>query len=125
MSKNQNITPADLAAKAAAEGVVIPTQPDEKVPAEVTEEQNTDAKVVNEDGESTKKSLKDRLGSVTAKLKANKKNLALVGAAAAVATVAFLKYAKKKVEDEILEVVEVEPIDEAEGPVIGRDDSAA
>lgn len=102
MSKSQNITPADLAAKAAAEGVVIPTQPDEKAPAEVGTENDT-PQVVAGETEETKKSLKERLGSVTDKLKANKKNLALVGAAAAVATVAFLKYAKKKAEEALVE----------------------
>jgi coenzyme F420-reducing hydrogenase gamma subunit len=122
-AKNTNVTPADVVAKATEEKLIttVPAQAEEvDVDARTCESQ------VDESPELTvieggKKSLKERLAVVTEKLKENKKVLITVGAAAGVAALAFAKYAKKKAE----EALAVEPLDEAEGPVIGVDDSAA
>lgn len=124
MSKNQNVTPADVAAKAAAEGVVIPSQPEEKAPAETTAEQDG-AQVINENGEDSKDPrFKARLASLTNLVKENKRAIVALGAAAVVAGVAFAKYAKKKVEEEIVETL-AEGLNEVVNDAEAENDSAA
>jgi cellulose biosynthesis protein BcsQ len=110
MSKNTDaVTPLTVAAKAAADGVVIPTQAEEK-PAEVTEAKTGEQVVDEKNSEgNTDPRFKARLASLTNLLKENRRVIVGLGAAAVVAGVAFAKYAKKKVEEEILEAVEVEP----------------
>jgi NAD-dependent SIR2 family protein deacetylase len=56
--------------------------------------------------EGEKKTLKERLASVSEKLKENKKAVIAVGAAVGVAALAFVKYAKKQAEEALVEVTD-------------------
>lgn len=108
---SKNVTPADVAAKAAEEKLVtVPAQ------AEGEKSEETPDLTVLEGG---KKSLKERLASVGEKLKANKNALVALGAVAAVATVAVVKYVKQRAEETVLELVEDEDVAD------GTDESAA
>lgn len=94
-SKNTNVTPADVAAKAAEEKLVT------TVPAQGNSDE---AKTGDQEGNITtgetnqKSAFAQRLSSLTEKLKANKKVVIAVGAAVGVSTLAFVKYAKAKAE---------------------------
>lgn len=98
MSNNAktNVTPADVAAKAAEEKLVEPTVPAQaegektKVDADTTETPKLTVL------EGSKKSLKERLAAVTEKVKENKKAFVAIGIASAAATVAIAKIAAKR-----------------------------
>lgn len=105
MSKNTTTTAADLAAQAAEDGLVTDEKDTKKtVPAQATAETQSEKTDGSDDAlVGTKKSLKERLASVTEKLKANKKAnkkalLVVSAAAVGMTTVAFVKYAKKQAE---------------------------
>lgn len=97
-----NVTPADVAAKAAEEKLVVPAQAEgEKVEPQEVVEKNTDG---NTDETPEKKSVKDRLAGLTEKLKQNKKTLIGVAAVAGAATFTLVKYVKSQA----TEVVELD-----------------
>lgn len=103
MSNNKNaakVTAESVAAQAAEENLVVPTQKNENSdkPVEVVEETTETTEVVEGD----KKSFKERLVGVTEKLKENKKVVAGVAVSVALAAVAFAKFAAKQ-------AVEAEP----------------
>lgn len=105
MSNNKNaakVTAESVAAQAAEENLVVPTQKNENSdkPVEVVEE--TTEVVELEVVEGDKKSFKERLVGVTEKLKENKKVVAGVAVSVALAAVAFAKFAAKQ-------AVEAEP----------------
>jgi hypothetical protein len=56
--------------------------------------------------EGEKKSFKERLTSVTEKLKENKKTVMAVGAAVGIVALTFAKYAKKQAEEALVEVID-------------------
>lgn len=106
MSNNKNntkVTAESVAAQAAEEKLVVPTQQAEEVKIvtdEVVEETIKDPEL--EVIEGGKKSLKERLTSVTEKLKENKKVVAGVAVSVALAAVAFAKFAAKQAVEETL-----------------------
>jgi hypothetical protein len=104
---NENVTVEDVVAKAAEQKLVTPT-----VPAQGDNKDSEQPKltVVEEVEGDEKKSLKDRLEALTEQIKKNKKTLIGVGAAVAVATIAFAKLAKQKA----TEVIETVADDESE-----------
>jgi hypothetical protein len=97
----KTVTPKDVAEMAAEDKLVttVPAQA-EGEKSKVSEPQDSGSGEKN-----VKKSLKDRLTVVTEKLKANKKVVIAVGAAVGVATIAFVKYAKKQAEAAIDETL--------------------
>lgn len=107
-AKNTNVTPADVAAKAAEEKLVVPAQAEgEQDGPQVTDEKSDQT----EAPELTvvvggKKSLKERLAEVTQKAKDNRKILVGVGATVGAATLLFVKYAKRKAEEALVEIVD-------------------
>lgn len=108
MSNNKNTTtPADVAAKAAEEKLVVPAQ---TTKVEITEEgvttiEEPKLKVVSsEDAEGNeKKSPKERVQGLVAKAKERKKLLIGLGVTAGVMVYSFAKYAKKQVEAQVAE----------------------
>lgn len=125
---NTGATPKDVADKALAEKLVVPAQGNVEITDDgvtvTTSEPKTDGSVDSGSGEKTKKSYKDRLAGVTAKLKENKKTLVMVGATIAVATLAFAKYAKKQAEQALTEASDEETVTEDQEKLI-LDDMAA
>lgn len=105
--------PADVAAKAVEEKLVVPAQAEgeQDGPKEpLSGEKDAPELSVIEGG---KKTLKERFAQVAEKVKANKKNVAIaVGAAASVATLAFVQYAKKKAEAALFEAANEETVTE-------------
>lgn len=91
-SKNNTSAPVDAAAKVVEEKVTT-------VPAQANPEIATETGT-GEDVEAAKKSLKDRLASVAAKLKANKKTVFIVSATVGVTALAFVKYTQQKAEQD-------------------------
>uniref|UniRef100_A0AAU7GZP6 Holin n=1 Tax=Streptomyces phage Scarif TaxID=3158858 RepID=A0AAU7GZP6_9CAUD len=118
MSKNANVTVADAVAQAAEEKLVtVPQQNTDSTTEEknvTADEKKTDEtpelKVV--DGE--KKTLGQRLDAGIAKLRENRKTVLIAGASITAAAVAFAKFARKQVEEVIVEttVVTTEATDE-------------
>lgn len=113
MSSNQkNVTPADVAAKAAEEKLVtvVPAQAEkaEKATEEpVAETEAPELKIVK--GETVdKKTLKERVGELAKKAKGNKNVLIAAGTVATVSVLAFMKYAKKKAEEALVEAANEE-----------------
>ncbi|QAY16259.1 hypothetical protein SEA_ICEWARRIOR_47 [Streptomyces phage IceWarrior] len=105
MSNNKNaakVTAESVAAQAAEENLVVPTQKNENSdkPVEVVEE--TTEVVELEVVEGDKKSFKERLVGVTEKLKENKKVVAGVAVSVALAAVAFAKFSAKQAAEETL-----------------------
>ncbi|AOZ64913.1 hypothetical protein SEA_MAYA_48 [Streptomyces phage Maya] len=140
MSNNKNaakVTAESVAAQAAEENLVVPTQKNENSdkPVEVVEE--TTEVVELEVVEGDKKSFKERLVGVTEKLKENKKVVAGVAVSVALAAVAFAKFAAKQTTEETEETEEdvesqfvyddeLNPaVDPVTGEVVKDDESAA
>lgn len=113
-AKNSNVTPADVAAKAAEEKLVT------TVPAQAEGEQDgpqvTDKKSDQTEApeltvvEGGKKSLKERLAEVAKTAKDNRKVLVGVGATIGAATLLFVKYAKRKAEEALVEAAESDEV---------------
>jgi hypothetical protein len=130
-----NATPADVAAKAAEEKLVVPSQNEgEKTKGDVVVEETIE--VTAESPELTvidggKKTLKDRLKSLTEKVEANKKPVIALGIAVAAATVAFAKVAaKRSLEKELVEAEnegpsETEQYDELKNTAVASDETTA
>ncbi|QEQ93741.1 hypothetical protein SEA_JAYLOCIRAPTOR_48 [Streptomyces phage Jaylociraptor] len=140
MSNNKNaakVTAESVAAQAAEENLVVPTQKNENSdkPVEVVKE--TTEVVELEVVEGDKKSFKERLVGVTEKLKENKKVVAGVAVSVALAAVAFAKFAAKQTTEETEETEEdvesqfvyddeLNPaVDPVTGEVVKDDESAA
>jgi len=126
-----NVTPADVAAQAAEEKLVVPAQ-GEKVAEETVVEEKVE--VTTEEPELTvieggKKSLKDRVTALAKKVEKNKKAFIAVGIAAAAATVAVAKVvAKRSVEKELAQAEtpdEVEQYEEIKDTAVAADVTAA
>jgi hypothetical protein len=107
-------TAADVAAQAAEEKLVVPTQADKPAVStvEITEdgvsildEQDTPELTVIEGEKGAKKSFKERVSELGEKLKANKKALALTVAAVGVTTVAVVTFVKTQAVAALDEVV--------------------
>lgn len=108
MTNNSKITPADVAAKAVEENLVttVPSQNDGE--KKVATEETPELTVV----EGEKKTFKERVAELREKLKENKKAVIAVGAAAGIAGIAFVKYAKKRAEEQLEMVVSEEDADD-------------
>lgn len=121
-AKNSNVTPADVAAKAAEEKLVttVPAQAEgeQTVEEPKTGEQEPKLTVV----EGGKKSLKERLAEVAKTAKDNRKVLVGVGATIGAAALLFVKYAKRKAEEALVEAAES---DEVADDQPATDESAA
>jgi hypothetical protein len=105
-NKNTKVTAESVAAQAAEENLVVPAQSEKASELEVIEE-TTEAPEL-EVIEGGKKSFKERLVSVTEKLKENKKVVAGVAVSVALAAVAFAKFAAKQADEETLSEDEVD-----------------
>lgn len=125
-----NVTPADVAAQAAEEKLVVPAQ-GEKVTEETVVEEKVEvaeepALTVIEGG---KKSLKERMTALAEKVEKNKKAFIAVGIAAAAATVAVAKVvAKRSLEKELAQAEdknEVEQYEEIKDTTVATDETAA
>lgn len=118
-AKNSNVTPQDVAAKAAEEKLVVPAQAEEPKTGDAQADPKSDGTPELEVIEGGKKSLKERLAELKAKkLHTNKKIVLSVAATIGVATLAFIKYAKRKAEESLVE-------DESGDDQLKTDDSAA
>jgi len=124
-----NATPADVAAKAAEEKLVVPAQGEKTTQETVVEEkvETTEEPTLTViDG--GKKSLKDRLTALAKKVEENKKTVIAVGLAVAAATVAVAKVAAKRSlenEDAQAEDDEVEQYEEIKNTAVASDETAA
>lgn len=100
-AKNSNVTPADVAAKAAEEKLVVPAQadPEETTAGEKTAEETPELTVIEGGKKDLKTRVNDKFVGLAGLLGRHKKTLIAVGAAASVAAVAFAKYAKNKAEE--------------------------
>lgn len=128
-----NVTPADVAAQAAEEKLVVPSQ-GEKVTEETVVEEKVEvtteepALTVIEGG---KKSLKERAKALAEKVEKNKKAVIAVGIAAAAATVAVAKVvAKRSLEKELAKAEnenrdEVDQYEEIKDTAVASDETAA
>lgn len=139
MANNKaNVTPETVAAQAAEEKLVVPSQPEgeEKTAkgAQATEAQEPQEEKGGEPEltviEGGKKSLKERLTAVAKKVEENKKAFIAVGIAAAAATVAVAKVvAKRSLEKELAkaenETDEVEQYEEIKDTAVATDETAA
>lgn len=131
-NSKSTVTPADVAAQAAEEKIVVPSQGEK-----VTEETVVEEKIeVTEEPELTvieggKKTLKERLTALAKKVEENKKTVVAVGIAAAAATVAVAKVvAKRSLEKELTKAEtenrdEVDQYEEIKDTAVASDETAA
>lgn len=134
-NSKSNVTAADVAAQAAEENLVVPTQAE----GEKTAKQQEPVVEAAKDGEEPtltvieggKKSLKERLTAVAKKVEENKKAFVAVGIAAAAASVAIAKVvAKRSLEKELAQAEnedrsEAEQYEEIKETAVASDETAA
>lgn len=131
MANNSKVTPADVAAQAAEEKLIVPAQGEKVTEETVVEEQ---VEVTTEEPaltviEGGKKSLKERAKALAEKVEKNKKAFIAVGIAAAAATVAVAKVvAKRSLEKELAQAEErdeTEQYEEIKDTAVASDETAA
>lgn len=131
-NSKSTVTPADVAAKAAEEKLVVPAQ-GERVTEETVVEEKVEVTVEPELTviEGGKKTLKERLTVLAKKVEENKKTVVAVGIAVAATTVAVAKVvAKRSLEKELAKADtenrdEVDQYEEIKDTAVASDETAA
>ena len=127
-----SVTPADVAAKAAEEKLIVPNQAegiekskDEQTTVADETSQGSDPELTVIQG--GKKTLKERLTAVAKKVEENKKAVIALGIAAAATTVAIAKVvAKRSLEKELAKAEdEVDKYEEIKDTAVASDETAA
>ncbi len=122
-TQKSSVTPADVAAKAAEEKLVVPQQGEKVTEEKVEVTTEEPALTVIEGG---KKSLKERAKALAEKVEKNKKAVIAVGIAAAAAGVAVAKIiAKRSLEKELAQTEETVVKFDEDGHMIDPDKVAS